>query len=71
MKNKMDFKRSKLGALLQLDESAFNSYKNSIKLKGRGTSYWRPATDSISENINYLIIIYYDYILYIITIICK
>ena len=47
----MDFKRSKLGALLQLDESAFNNYKNSIKLKGRGTSYWRPATDSISENI--------------------
>ena len=45
----MDFKRSKLGALLQLDESAFNSYKQSIKLKGRGSSYWRPATDAISE----------------------
>eukprot|EP01033_Poteriospumella_lacustris_P024543 gene24543-gene20873 len=46
----MDFRRSKLNALMELDAFALASYKEAINHKVHGTSFWRPAADSIVKS---------------------
>jgi hypothetical protein len=42
-----DFKRSKLGSLLDLDAKAIGLYREAADLKAKGGAYWRPSADAL------------------------
>ena len=49
-KNMVDFNRSKLAALMNLDASATGLYREAGEYKTKGSSYWRMAADSLGES---------------------
>mmetsp|Transcript_6988 Transcript_6988/g.10378 ORF Transcript_6988/g.10378 Transcript_6988/m.10378 type:complete len:130 (-) Transcript_6988:1298-1687(-) len=46
----MDFKRSKLAALMNLDATATGFYREAGEFKRKGSSYWRMAADSLVKS---------------------